>query len=66
MGCVNFMLQGRTDNLISIPLLQEPVAIGRVLAVTSNMVTLDTTAGRSINTRQGRHKVSTPKFRPDN
>jgi len=48
MGCVNLTLQGRTDNLISIPLLQEPVAIGHVLVVTSNTVTLDT-SGWTVN-----------------
>ncbi len=48
MGCVNLVLQGRADNLISIPLLQEPVAIGHVLVVTSTTVTLDT-SGWTIN-----------------
>ncbi len=42
MGGVTLVLQGRTDNLLSIPLLQEPVAIGRVLALTADTVTLDT------------------------
>lgn len=42
MGYVQLNLHGRTDNLIAIPLLQEPISIGHVLTVTANTLQLDT------------------------
>jgi len=41
MGYVKLHLQGRTDNLINIPLLQEAVGIGPVLTATAHSVSLD-------------------------